>query len=86
MVLAVARMRLASRRGDLPVAAGQAQPLLAPPGAADPARLGLGEDLRALALIDLGIAELWTARSAGERPPVGGSGVATRSDRPRRAR
>jgi LuxR family transcriptional regulator, maltose regulon positive regulatory protein len=54
-------MRLASRRGDLPVVAEQAQTLLASAGAADPARLGLGEDLRALALIDLGIAELWNA-------------------------
>ena len=35
---------------------------MAPAGAADPARLGLGEDLRMLALINLGIAEMWTAR------------------------
>ena len=62
VVLAVDRMRLARQRGDLPVVAEQAQPLLAPAGAADPARLGLGEDLRALALINLGTAELWTGR------------------------
>ena len=42
--------------------AEQAQRLLAPAGAADPAELGLGGDLRMLALIDLGIAETWTAR------------------------
>jgi LuxR family transcriptional regulator, maltose regulon positive regulatory protein len=60
VVLAVVRMRFARQRGDLPAVAGEAQRLLAPAGAADPARLGLGEDLRALALIDLGIAELWT--------------------------
>jgi len=61
VVLAVVRMRLARQRGDVAAVAEQAQPLLAPAGAADPARLGLGEDLRALALINLGIAELWTA-------------------------
>ena len=61
VVLAVVRMRLARHRGDVAAVAEQAQPLLAPAGAADPARLGLGEDLRALALINLGIAELWTA-------------------------
>ena len=62
MVLAVVRMRLARQRGDLPAVAEQAQRLLAPAGAADPAELGLGGDLRMLALIDLGIAEMWTAR------------------------
>ena len=61
MVLAVVRMRLARQRGDVAAVAEQAKPLLAPAGAADQARRGLGEDLRALALINLGIAELWTA-------------------------
>ncbi len=60
VVLAVVRMRLARQRGDVAAVAEQAKPLLAPAGAADQARLGLGEDLRALALINLGIAELWT--------------------------
>ena len=62
VVVAVVRMRLARQRGDLPTVAEEAQRLLAPAVAADPAKAGLGEDLRALALIDLGIAELWTAR------------------------
>ncbi|HEY3955966.1 MAG TPA: LuxR C-terminal-related transcriptional regulator [Streptosporangiaceae bacterium] len=62
VVLAVVRMRLARQRGDLAAVAEEAQPLLAPAGAADSARLGLGEDLRALALINLGIAEVWTGR------------------------
>ena len=62
VVLAVVRMRLARQRGDVPAMAEQAQRLLAPAEAADPAELGLGGDLRMLALIDLGIAELWTAR------------------------
>jgi LuxR family transcriptional regulator, maltose regulon positive regulatory protein len=61
VALAVVRLRFALRRGDLTAVAEQAQRLLAPAGAADPARFGVGEDLRALALISLGIAELWTA-------------------------
>jgi LuxR family transcriptional regulator, maltose regulon positive regulatory protein len=61
VVLAVVRMRLARQRGDLPAVAEQAQQLLAPVGVAE-AGLGLGEDLRALVLINLGIAELWTGR------------------------
>jgi LuxR family maltose regulon positive regulatory protein len=62
VVLAVVRLRLARQRGDVVAAAEHAQPLLAPASAADSARLGLGEDLRALALINLGVAEVWTAR------------------------
>jgi LuxR family maltose regulon positive regulatory protein len=60
-------MRLARQRGDLTTVAGEAQRLLASAVTADPAqydtaRAALGGDLRALALIDLGIAEAWTAR------------------------
>jgi LuxR family maltose regulon positive regulatory protein len=62
VVLTGLRMRLARQRGDLPVVAEEAQRLLAPAEAVDPAWVGLGGDLRALALINLGIAELWTAR------------------------
>ncbi len=83
VVLAVVRMRLARQRGDLPAVAEQAQRLLAPAGAADPARLGLGEDLRALALIDLGIAELWTARfEEADRHLEDGIALAHRIGRP----
>jgi LuxR family transcriptional regulator, maltose regulon positive regulatory protein len=60
VMLAVLRMRAGRLLGNLPAVAEEAQRLLAPVEAA-PARLGLGEDLRALALIDLGITELWTA-------------------------
>jgi LuxR family maltose regulon positive regulatory protein len=62
VVLALVRMRLARQRGDVPAVAEQAEWLLAPAGEAEPARLGLGGDLRALALISLGVAELWAAR------------------------
>jgi LuxR family transcriptional regulator, maltose regulon positive regulatory protein len=61
-VLAVVRMHLARRRGDLTVVAEEAHRLLAPVTTADSGQPGLVGDLRALALIDLGIAELWTAR------------------------
>jgi LuxR family transcriptional regulator, maltose regulon positive regulatory protein len=62
VVLAVTRMRLAARRGDVAVVAEQAQPLLSPAITAGSDQPGLGGDLRALALINLGIAELWTSR------------------------
>jgi LuxR family maltose regulon positive regulatory protein len=62
VVLAVVRMRLARQRGDLTAVAADAQRLLAPEAASDLAEPGLGGDLRALALINLGIAETWTAR------------------------
>jgi LuxR family maltose regulon positive regulatory protein len=69
-VLAVVRMRQARQRGDLAAVAGEAQRLLAPAVSEDSAQhdqapaaqAELGGDLRALALIDLGIAEAWTAR------------------------
>jgi LuxR family transcriptional regulator, maltose regulon positive regulatory protein len=62
VVLAVVRMRFARQRGDVPAVAEQAQRLLAAAGALGPAGLGVGGDLRMLAFIDLGIAEMWTGR------------------------
>jgi LuxR family transcriptional regulator, maltose regulon positive regulatory protein len=62
VVLAVVRMRFARQRGDVPAVAEQAQRLLAAAGAVGPAGLGVGGDLRMLAFIDLGIAEMWTGR------------------------
>ena len=88
VVLAVVRMRLARQRGDLTTVAGEAQRLLAPAVTADPAhydtaRAGLGGDLRALALIDLGIAEAWTARfDEADRHLDDGIALARRLGRP----
>ena len=83
VALAVVRLRFALRHGDLPAVAEQAQRLLAPAGAADPARFGVGEDLRALALISLGIAELWTARfDRADRHLEQGVALAHRIGRP----
>ncbi len=62
VLLSVLRFSLARRRMDIPAAAGEAQSLLARMKAADAARLGLGEDLRATALISLGTAEIWAFR------------------------
>jgi LuxR family maltose regulon positive regulatory protein len=79
-VLAVVRMRLARQRGDLETVAGEAQQLLAPAVTAEP---GLGGDLRALALIDLGIAEAWTARfEEADRHLGDGIALARRIGRP----
>ncbi len=62
VVLAAVRMQLARKRGDVAAVAEQARPLLATAAAAGPGQQELGGDLRALALINLGIAEMWTSR------------------------
>ena len=96
LVVTVMRMRFARQRGDLPAVAEHAQRLLAPaeapaeaPAAAeaaeapDPAEPGPGQDLRAAALIDLGIAEAWTARfDEAERHLEQGVTLAHRIGRP----
>ena len=61
VMLAGVRMRLASHRGDIATVAEEAQRLLASAMTADSAQPGLSGDLRALALINLGIVEVWTA-------------------------
>jgi LuxR family transcriptional regulator, maltose regulon positive regulatory protein len=62
--LAIMRLLLAQRRGDLPAAVEQAQLLLAQNEAADAAVPGRRQDLRALALVSLGTAELWAFRGS----------------------
>jgi LuxR family maltose regulon positive regulatory protein len=64
VMLTVLRLFLARQRGDLLTVVGEvaALRLLAPAEAAGAAQLGLGEDLQALAVINLGIAETWAAR------------------------
>jgi LuxR family maltose regulon positive regulatory protein len=59
--LAVLRMFLARQRGDLPAVAEETQRLLSRP--ADAGQLTLDADLRAVALISLGVAEMRAARS-----------------------
>src|SRR5579859_768312 len=64
VLLGVVRLSLARQRGDLPAVAEQARQLQALAETPDTAHDDLGEDLRALALINLGTAEVWAARDA----------------------
>jgi LuxR family maltose regulon positive regulatory protein len=59
VLLAVLRLYLARQRGDLQAVAEEVEQLQSADALAQP---GLGEELRALALISLGIAELWCSR------------------------
>jgi LuxR family transcriptional regulator, maltose regulon positive regulatory protein len=83
VLLSVLRFFLARGRMDFPFVAGEAQRLLALMKTADAARLGLGEDLRAAALICLGSAEIWALRfEDAERHLEQGVGLARRIGRP----
>jgi LuxR family maltose regulon positive regulatory protein len=62
LLLGVAGLLLARQRADLPAAAEEARRLQALAEAPEAAQPGLGEDLRALALISLGATEYWAAR------------------------
>src|SRR5215469_13416794 len=62
LLLGIIRLLLARQRGDRPAVAEQARRLQAMAEAPEAARSGLGEELRALALISLGSAEYWAAR------------------------
>jgi LuxR family maltose regulon positive regulatory protein len=64
LLVGIARLLHARQRGDLPAVAKQARRLQAIADAPDATGPGLGEDLGALALINLGSAELWAARLA----------------------
>jgi LuxR family maltose regulon positive regulatory protein len=61
-LLAVQRLGVARRRTDLPAAAEEVRRLLIPPEARESAPPGIGDELRAVALAYLGIAELWSGR------------------------
>jgi LuxR family maltose regulon positive regulatory protein len=81
--LAAVRMRFARQRGDVPAVAEHAQQLLAAAAADGPAEPGVGGDLRMLALIDLGIAEMWTGRfEEADRHLEDGVALARRLGRP----
>ncbi len=83
VMLAVLRLFLARSLLDFPVVVEEAQRLLALTEAADDAQLGLNEDLRAAALISLGIAEMWAFRfDDGERHLQQGITLAREIGRP----
>ncbi len=60
VALAMLRLTLAQLRSDLPVAVEEAQRLVEPAVTLAAAEMGLGEELRAMALLKLGATEFWT--------------------------
>jgi LuxR family transcriptional regulator, maltose regulon positive regulatory protein len=83
LLLGVVRLVLASQRGDLPAVAEQARLLNGLAEASDTTQPGLGEELHGLALINVGIAELWTARyEDADRHLERGTALAHRIGRP----
>jgi LuxR family transcriptional regulator, maltose regulon positive regulatory protein len=81
--LAVVRLALARRRGDQAAVEEEAGRLLAPADAAEALQLEFGDDLRAWALINLGIAELSSSRlDDAERHVDEGTDLAHRIERP----
>jgi LuxR family transcriptional regulator, maltose regulon positive regulatory protein len=81
--LGVVRLLLARQRGNLPAVAEEARRLRALAEASDAAQPGLGKELRGVALINLGIAELWTGRlEEAERHLDRGVALARRIGRP----
>ena len=77
------RLLLARQREDPPAVAEQARRLQALAEAPEAARSGLGEELRALALIRLGSIEHWVARfQEAERYLEQGIALARRIGRP----
>jgi LuxR family transcriptional regulator, maltose regulon positive regulatory protein len=83
VLLGIVRLLLARQRGNPQAVAQEAQRLQAMTEASDAAQPGLGQDLRALALISLGGTELWTARfEEAERHLAQGVALARRIGRP----
>ena len=68
VLLGMVRLLLARQRMNLPAAADEAQRLRVLADAPDTAPLGLSEELRALALVNLGITEFWGGRLAEAEP------------------
>jgi LuxR family maltose regulon positive regulatory protein len=64
LLLGVVRLLLARQRGNLPAVAEAARRVQALTEAPDAVSAGLGEELRALALVNLGITEYWGGRLA----------------------
>src|SRR5262245_48600403 len=83
LLVGMVRLLLARQRGDRPAVAEEAGRLQAAAEAPEVGRPGLGEELRALALISLGSAEYWAARFAdAERYLEQGVALARRIGRP----
>ena len=79
----IVRLSIASHRGDLQAVVEQARRLLAPAEGPGVAQLGLGDELRALALLEFGVAEVWTGRlEAAEQHLEQALAMAQRIERP----
>jgi LuxR family maltose regulon positive regulatory protein len=83
VLFSMVRLLLARQRMNLPAAAEEAQRLRVVADAPAAAPLGLGEELRALALVNLGITEYWGGRLAEAEPHLEqGITLARRISRP----
>ena len=83
LLLGIVRLLVVRQRGDLSAVAEEVRRLEALAGAPDAVQPGLGEDLRAWALISLGITEVWTCRfQEAERHLGRGVALAHRIGRP----
>jgi LuxR family maltose regulon positive regulatory protein len=83
VLLEIVRLLLARQRGNPPAVAEEARRLQAIAEAPDTALPGLGEELRGLALISLGITEVWAAQfELAERYLEHGVALARRIERP----
>jgi LuxR family transcriptional regulator, maltose regulon positive regulatory protein len=83
VLLGVVRLLLARQRGNLPAVAEQARRLQVLAEASDAAQPGLGEELRALALVNLGGTEIYVGRlEEAERHLEQGVALARRIGRP----
>ncbi|HJY73069.1 MAG TPA: AAA family ATPase, partial [Streptosporangiaceae bacterium] len=83
ILLGVVRLQVARQHGNVSAVAEEARRLQAVAEAPDAVRPGLGEELRGVALINLGITELWAARlEAAEAHLEQGVVLARRIGRP----
>jgi LuxR family transcriptional regulator, maltose regulon positive regulatory protein len=83
LLLGIVRLLHARQRGNRPAVAEQARRMQAMAGAPEAAQPGLGEELRALALISLGSAEGWASRfEEADRHLDQGVALARRIGRP----
>jgi LuxR family maltose regulon positive regulatory protein len=83
VLIGVVRLLLARQRGNLEAVAEEARRLKAVAEAPEAALHGLGKELRALALINLGIAEAWAGRlDQAQRHLEQGIALAHRTGRP----
>ena len=81
--LGIFRLAFDLRRGDLGSALGDAGPLLALAEASHPGEVGLGNDVRAMALMVLGMVEVWPGRySEADHHLQEGLALARRIGRP----